>query len=72
MPASDLPLSLPPSPPPAAGDHDWWGEHKIYIGDGAPPGDGRAYSDHMASSRFCLAIMGDGWSSRFEDSMVHG
>ena len=55
-----------------AGENDWWGKHKIYIGDQTPPGESGSYSQLLASSTFCFAIMGDGFSSRFEDGLLHG
>ena len=55
-----------------AGDNDWWGKHKIYIGEHTPPGESSSYSELLASSTFCFAIMGDGFSSRFEDGLLHG
>ncbi|PSC68519.1 exostosin-like glycosyltransferase [Micractinium conductrix] len=51
----------------------WWEKHKIYVGEGTPPGLGRyGYSKLLASSVFCFALMGDGWASRFDDAIVHG
>ncbi|KAI3432296.1 hypothetical protein D9Q98_003856 [Chlorella vulgaris] len=52
--------------------HDWWGKHRIHIGNGGPPGEVGDYSVSMASSIFCLALMGDGYSSRFDDAVLHG
>ncbi|KAL4856598.1 hypothetical protein ACK3TF_003049 [Chlorella vulgaris] len=43
----------------------------IHIGDGGPPGEVGDYSVSMASS-VCLALMGDGYSSRFDDAVLHG
>jgi hypothetical protein len=64
------------SPTPAhtrAATHDWWGKHRIWIADGAPPEEGLGgYSEALASSTFCLALMGDGYSSRFDDAVLHG
>ncbi|GAB4813993.1 hypothetical protein N2152v2_001039 [Parachlorella kessleri] len=57
-----------------AAEQGWWEAHKIFITEhGEPPGfAGRNYSVLMASSVFCLALMGDGWSSRFTDAVLHG
>jgi len=52
---------------------DWWNKHRIWIGNELPPDiPERSYSELLAHSVFCFVIMGDGWSSRFEDSIVHG
>ncbi|KAL4419203.1 hypothetical protein ABPG77_000597 [Micractinium sp. CCAP 211/92] len=53
-------------------EQDWWGKHKIFIGDSFPPGEEPGYSRLLTSSTFCFTIMGDGWSSRFEDGLMHG
>lgn len=57
--------------PPAEAE-DWWGKHKIWIGDGVPPTHQGSYSDFLAQSIFCLALMGDGWTARFEDGLMNG
>lgn len=36
------------------------------------PGEEPGYSRLLTSSTFCFTIMGDGWSSRFEDGLMHG
>jgi hypothetical protein len=52
---------------------DWWGKYRIYYGEGNPPGmKDISYSELLASSTFCLDFMGDGWSARFDDAVVHG
>jgi hypothetical protein len=55
-----------------AGDHDWWKTYKIHIGEGNLPGESGSYSELLASSVFCFALMGDGYSSRFDDAIIHG
>lgn len=57
---------------PTAGDNDWWGKHRIHLGDNMPEGLDLGYSDALASSTFCFALPGDGWSARLEDSIQHG
>ncbi|KAL4427651.1 hypothetical protein ABPG75_001740 [Micractinium tetrahymenae] len=51
---------------------DWWGKHRIWIGETAPPGHKGLYTDFLAQSTFCLALMGDGWTARFEDGLMNG
>jgi len=41
----------------------WYGTRQDMSGD---------YSELMARSKFCFHLPGDGWSSRFEESMLHG
>ncbi|KAL4438037.1 hypothetical protein ABPG77_004258 [Micractinium sp. CCAP 211/92] len=53
-------------------DNDWWGKHRIHLGDNMPEGLDLGYSDALASSTFCFALPGDGWSARLEDSIQHG
>lgn len=61
---------------------EWLEKHKVLIEDRAdieraerkgliPPGI-KTYSDVMSRSKFCLVAPGDGWSSRAEDSILHG
>lgn len=52
--------------------HNWWENHRIYVGEKNPPGVQGSYSDLLASSVFCLVLMGDGWSARFDDAVLHG
>ena len=71
-----LPLGRTP-----ADRHDWWGKHKITIGEKVPEelkaqvdsfrGE-EQYSALLASSTFCFALPGDGWSARLEDAVLHG
>lgn len=42
----------------ASRDGDWWGKHRISINESGPVGDTRSYSQQLASSVFCLTIMG--------------
>lgn len=65
--AGARPRSAPP-----AGDNDWWGRHSIHLGEQNPEGLGLPYSEALASSTFCFALPGDGWSARLEDSVQHG
>lgn len=54
-------------------ENDWWGKHRVWIGSKEPPErDEESYGSLLASSIFCFVLPGDGWSSRFEDSIVHG
>lgn len=58
-----------------AKDGSWWEEHRIHFAEGSPTGDdvkGMSYSDLLASSTFCMVVMGDGFTARFEDAVVHG
>ena len=41
----------------------WYGDRQDTPGD---------YSNLLMRSKFCLALPGDGWSARFEDSILHG
>jgi hypothetical protein len=51
----------------------WWENYQIFFGEGTPPGmKDVTYSELLASSTFCLVLMGDGWSARFDDAVVHG
>jgi len=51
-------------------EHDWKGKHNIVYGTRQDsPGD---YGDYLKKSRYCFALPGDGWSARFEDSVLHG
>ncbi len=63
-------LAAPPHPP--AGDEGWWEKHKIWIGESNPPGVEASYSELLASSVFFFSLMGDGFSSRFDDAVIHG
>ena len=53
-------------------EEKWWEKHRIYFGEANPPGMKDSYSELLASSTFCLVFMGDGWSARFDDAVVHG
>lgn len=55
-----------------AGDQDWWGKHRITIGEKMPEGLDLGYSEALASSKFCFVLPGDGWSARLEDAVLHG
>lgn len=76
LPARPLhgPAHRPPAPlpPPAAGDEGWWDKHRIWVGETNPPTVDLSYSQLLASSTFCFSLMGDGFSSRFDDAVVHG
>ncbi|KAK2080890.1 hypothetical protein QBZ16_000744 [Prototheca wickerhamii] len=54
-----------------AWEEDWEHKHRILIVDNTNKTE-KSYSELMASSIFCLAIIGDGWTTRVEDAMVHG
>ncbi|PSC76174.1 exostosin-like glycosyltransferase [Micractinium conductrix] len=53
-------------------DEGWWDEHKIWFGEHGPPGESLSYSEFLASSIFCFAMMGDGWAARYEYAVLHG
>lgn len=55
-----------------AGDGGWWDKHKIWIGESNPPGVDASYSELLASSVFFFSLMGDGFSSRYDDAIIHG
>ena len=42
-----------------AATDDWWGKHRIFIGEEQPEGDERTYSDLLASSIFCFTFRGE-------------
>jgi fermentation-respiration switch protein FrsA (DUF1100 family) len=46
-----------------------WNETRHILVGADFPG---SYGDHMATSRFCAVIAGDGWSSRMTEAMAHG
>ena len=56
-------------------ENQWWSKYKIWIGQNMP-GDKEykdfLYGEALASSIFCFVLPGDGWSGRFEDSIMHG
>lgn len=64
--------TLAPLVPGPAGDQDWWGKHRITIGEKMPEGLTLGYSAALASSKFCFVLPGDGWSARLEDAVLHG
>jgi len=49
----------------------WREKHRIHVEayDDELQGD---YSELLARSVFCLVAAGDGWTSRFDDAMLHG
>ncbi|KAL4428361.1 hypothetical protein ABPG75_002450 [Micractinium tetrahymenae] len=53
-------------------DQDWWGKHRITLGEGMPEDLHMGYSEALASSKFCFVLPGDGWSARLEDAVLHG
>ena len=53
-------------------DNDWWGKHKIHVGEALPEGETGGYSEMLASSTFCFSLLGEGWTSRFDEAVVHG
>ena len=53
-----------------AHEQGWRQKYGIYIGSGNEyKGD---YSEHLARSKFCLAVPGDGYSARYVDAILHG
>lgn len=54
----------------AALEGKWQEKHNIVVG-GYEKIQGE-YTELMSSSVFCLVMMGDGWSARMDDAMLHG
>ena len=55
-------------------ERKWWDKYKIYVGESAdlPKAISDAsYSELLARSSFCFVMMGEGWSSRFEEAVAH-
>ena len=53
--------------------NNWWSLHRIYIGEKMPPGiEDLKYGEALARSIFCMVLMGEGFTTRFEDSLLHG
>lgn len=51
-------------------EENWKQKYNIIYGEiEEAPGE---YWQLLSSSKFCLALPGDGWSARFEDSVLHG
>lgn len=51
-------------------EHNWRDKHKVLLGESNDlPG---LYSDYLKKAIFCAVIPGDGWSARYEDSILHG
>lgn len=54
-------------------DGKWWDNHRMYIGEQLPKElEGLSYSEILSTSVFCMVLMGEGFSTRFEDAIVHG
>jgi len=52
---------------------NWWSLHRIYVGEKMPPGlEDLKYGEALARSIFCMVLMGEGFTTRFEDSLLHG
>eukprot|EP00798_Chlamydomonas_sp_ICE-L_P022987 gene22987-30175_t len=48
----------------------WRAKHNVWFGTRVDvPGD---YTELMGRSTFCFHLPGDGWSSRFEEALLHG
>ena len=53
-------------------EEHWWEKYKIYIGEKNPPNNTMTYSQLLSRSVFCPVLMGEGFTTRFEDSILHG
>ncbi|KAG2432503.1 hypothetical protein HXX76_008848 [Chlamydomonas incerta] len=58
-------------------EQGWWAAHRIWINDRTkppplPPGAAADYSSLLARSVFCFALLGEGWTARVEDAILHG
>ncbi|KFM24871.1 putative glucuronoxylan glucuronosyltransferase F8H [Auxenochlorella protothecoides] len=53
-------------------EEDWLNNHGILYGDHEAFDGLPSYSQLMSESTFCLAIIGDGYTSRYEDAITHG
>lgn len=53
-------------------EESWWEKYKIYIGESNPPNNTLTYSELLTRSIFCPVLMGEGFTTRFEDSVMHG
>jgi hypothetical protein len=57
-------------------ENKWWSKYRIWIGQRMPTDDKEVknldYGEALSSSIFCFVLPGDGWSGRFEDSIMHG
>ncbi|KAG2488354.1 hypothetical protein HYH03_013044 [Edaphochlamys debaryana] len=53
-----------------ASTNNWAEKHRIYIGEKYEIAGG--YSEHLARSKFCVVVGGDGYAMRFEDAVLHG
>lgn len=53
-----------------AHEQKWREKYDIFIGSG--PEYKGSYSEHLARSKFCLAVPGDGYSARYADAVLHG
>ena len=55
-------------------ENDWWNKYQIFVGEKADlPVDisNLSYSQLLARATFCFVMMGEGWSSRFEEAVAH-
>ncbi|KAI8107071.1 hypothetical protein M9434_001716 [Picochlorum sp. BPE23] len=53
-------------------EESWWEKYKIYIGESNPPNNTLTYSELLNRSIFCPVLMGEGFTNRFVDSVMHG
>ena len=52
----------------------WWERHRIYVGEARDvPSElsGHSYSEMLARSTWCFVLMGEGFTTRFEDAIAH-
>lgn len=50
----------------------WWEKYRIYIGEANPSNSTLSYSELLTRSIFCPVLMGEGFTTRFEDAVMHG
>jgi hypothetical protein len=55
-------------------EQDWWEKYRIYVGEASGlPEELReeSYSALLSRSTFCFALMGEGWTTRFDEAIAH-
>jgi len=55
-------------------DSHWWDRHRIYVGEAKDvPQElgGDSYSQLLARSTYCFVLMGEGFTTRFDDAVAH-
>jgi hypothetical protein len=54
-------------------NENWTQKYNVWYGrKDNSNGQSQHYSTMLMRSVFCLVLPGDGWSARFEDSVLHG